>query len=100
LITCSNGHGRWIAGPGIRLTHHASEAQHDAALVGRDDEDAGARVDQQQNGDDEPRVESRRSSPREAVAQIVEDALNVRHRIAAARATRKLVRIGHKLARA
>ena len=88
-----------IARSRICLAHHASEAQHDAALVGRDDEDAAERVHQQDDRYDEPRIEARRSSVSEAVAQLVEEALDIRQRIVAPPPWRKFVRIGHGRAR-
>ena len=88
-----------IARARIGLAHDAAEAQHDAALVGRDDEDAAERVHQQEDRDDEPRIDARRSAVSEAVAQLVEDALDVRQRIVAPPTRRNVLPISHQLVR-
>ena len=85
-----------IAGSGVRLAHHAPEAQHDAALVGRDDVDAAGRVHQQEDRHDQPRTDARRSAVREVAAHLIEDQLDLGQRIVAPPAGRKLVGIGHR----
>jgi hypothetical protein len=57
---------------------------------------AAERVQQQNDGDDEPWIESRRSAVGEAVAQLVDDALNVCARIITPTWRRNVLPISHQ----
>ncbi len=73
LNTRSNGQGKMVSRPRVGFPHDLSEAQHDAALVGRDDVDAAQDVEHEGDQDDEPgaEVEARRTADRRRLPRSV-----------------------------